>query len=103
MDTSLAGFSIQGFMFMGSIPITTAVVNLLKTFIKDSRWYPACSFGVSIILNLIIGAGTGYGMVPSFVMGVIAGLSASGLYAQLTSKPDVVNTPDTTIPPAPDK
>lgn len=93
MDT--VGFSLQGIMFMGSIPVTTAVVNLLKTFIKDSRWYPVCSFGVSIILNLIIGAGTGYSLVQSFVMGVIAGLSASGLYAQLTSKPD--------IPPVPGK
>ena len=59
-------------------PIILAVVSLAKQWVANSKWYPIVSVLVGIILAVSFS-----GLTVSFavLLGVLAGLSASGLYS----------------------
>jgi hypothetical protein len=73
---------------ISGIPIVTALVQLLKlTFPQlDSRWWPALSFGVAVLLNVGAAAVLRSSIETGVIWGVLAGLSASGLYTWTRSR-----------------
>jgi len=64
------------------VPIVTALVQLIKMTWPEieSRWWPALSFLVAIGLNVGAAAALHSSLEVGFVWGILAGLSASGLY-----------------------
>lgn len=74
---------INDFVGLGSIPIIVALVELIKQMFPslDKRFWP----GIAIAWGLLINLALAYILVTDYriavVMGIIAGLSASGLYS----------------------
>jgi hypothetical protein len=74
-------FKVADFLFFGSIPIIVPLVQVLKAFIKDSRYYPILAIIIGIGLNMAIAAYSGTDLFPALLMGVIAGMAAAGIYS----------------------
>ena len=70
---------------LAGVPIVVALTQLIKPFITDTRIYPLISVAWGLALNL----SAAWMLTPfakgdigaSVVLGVLAGLSASGLYS----------------------
>lgn len=65
---------------LAGVPIIIGLVQLMKPFVTDSRFYPLIALGVALALNL--GAAfllDGDPRQAAFA-GVVAGLAAAGLY-----------------------
>lgn len=70
---------------LGSItqaPFIVAAVALIKPFIPDSRFYPLVVLGIAIAVNVLYAGATGHNLWQGAIDGLIAGLTASGLYSQ---------------------
>ena len=65
----------------GSTPIILGLVHAIKLFFKDKRFYPIISIGLGIVLNSFIGYEISASPASSIILGIIAGLSASGLWS----------------------
>jgi LytS/YehU family sensor histidine kinase len=69
----------------GSAGLIMALVQIIKPWIKDTRWNPAIAVIIGIILNVLVQWATGgmvkLPMITSIVQGIIAGVTASGLYS----------------------
>jgi hypothetical protein len=70
----------------GSVPIILALVQVIKGLVPDSRWYPL----VAVAFGLLINVGCIWALNPSLsalilvyavIQGLMAGLSASGIYS----------------------
>jgi hypothetical protein len=70
---------------LAGMPFVLAAVQLIKPFIKDSRWYSPLSVIIAVILNIAIicvFTGTTIQFITNGVFtGFITGLAASGLYS----------------------
>ena len=65
----------------GSIPLIVAIVQAFKGLIPDTRWYAVIALIFGIVINLGIGSYLNTPLVVAAIQGIIAGLSASGLYS----------------------
>lgn len=74
-------FNLSSYLFLGSVPIIVGLVAAIRKTGLKSKFAPAISIVLGIALNVIIGAYLGNDLVPLFVQGIIAGLSASGLWS----------------------
>jgi uncharacterized membrane protein (DUF441 family) len=64
-------------------PITTGIIQVVKhTFNINERYLPAVSLLVGIFIAILIAFGTGQDYFQYTLVGIIGGLSASGLYDQ---------------------
>ena len=64
-------------------PLTTGIIQVVKqTFDINKRYLPAVSLLVGILIAVLLALGTGQDLVQYILVGVIGGLSASGLYDQ---------------------
>lgn len=64
-------------------PITTGIIQVVKQTLNiDNRYLPLISLLVGILVAVLIAYGTGQDIVQYILVGVIGGLSASGLYDQ---------------------
>jgi predicted RND superfamily exporter protein len=80
-------FNLASYVFLGSIPIIVALVQVFKVWILDSRFYPMLSIVFGLIFNIGIAWRLGIDLTSAIVMGIIAGMSAAGLYSGL-QKPE---------------
>lgn len=74
------------FYAAGSIALILPLVNAIKNFVKDSRYYPLIAVGIGIVFNLIVGAIIGEGAAVSLFQGIIAGMAACGIYSAVPTK-----------------
>ena len=74
-------FSLANFLYLGGVGLLLGVVQLLKPFVSDTRYYPLIGVVAGILLNELIGYYLGVAWPASLIMGLIAGLAASGLYS----------------------
>jgi len=64
-------------------PITTGIIQVVKQTLNiDNKYLPIISLLVGILVAVLIALGTGQDIVQYILVGVIGGLSASGLYDQ---------------------
>jgi uncharacterized membrane protein len=78
-------FNLASYLFFGSVGIILGLVQVVKLWIGDTRTYPIFSIVFGLIINIGLAKVTGVDLVSSIVMGVIAGLSAAGIYSTATS------------------
>ena len=78
-------FNLSSYLFMGSIPVILGLVQVIKLWVSDTRLYPIFSIILGLIMNIGISFYLGEDMVAAVVMGIIAGLSAAGMYSAATS------------------
>ncbi len=71
---------LSEYLFFGSVPIIVGLVSAIKLILKNKRYYPVISMGFGVGLNMLVGYELGKSLIVSFVMGIIAGLTASGLW-----------------------
>lgn len=93
---------IQGLMGIAGVPLILALVQAMKGFITSSRWYLPIAIIFGLAINLLaawaLGGMTKIELVAGIFSGVMAGLSAGGLYSYTQiGKQDVpVTTPPST-------
>lgn len=68
-------------------PITTGIIEVVKQTLNiDNRYLPILSLLVGILVAVAIALGTGQDVVQYVLVGIVGGLSASGLYDQVKIK-----------------
>ena len=70
-----------GLFGLGSVGLVLALTQVVKPWVNDTRLYPLISIALGIGLNILIGQMTHNGVASSILYGMMAGLSASGLYS----------------------
>lgn len=64
-------------------PITTGIIEVVKQTLNiNNRYLPILSLLVGIFVAVAIALGTGQDVVQYILVGIVGGLSASGLYDQ---------------------
>ena len=64
-------------------PLTTGIIEVVKqTLNVDKRYLPILSVVVAVLIAVALAIGTGQEIVQYVLVGVVGGLSASGLYDQ---------------------
>ena len=70
-------------------PITTGIIEVIKQTLNiNNRYLPILSLLVGILVAVAIALGTGQDLVQYVLVGIVGGLSASGLYDQAKIKED---------------
>ena len=69
------------FVGLAAIPFIVGLVELVKPFIADKRFYPIVAVTIGVILNLIVAWQLDTGYVLAVLLGALVGLAASGLYS----------------------
>lgn len=59
-------------------PVIVAVVAVFKNWIENTKWYPIIAVVAGILLAVFF---SGLALSWAILLGVLAGLSASGLYS----------------------
>ncbi len=68
-------------------PITTGIIEVVKqTANIDKQYLPILSLLVGILVAVLIALGTDQDLVQFVLVGIVGGLSASGLYDQVKIK-----------------
>jgi hypothetical protein len=70
----------------GCIPFVLALVQLFKGIIKDAKWYPFLAVGWGVVIAVgasyfILGLSSPVELATAFFNGLIAGLTAAGIYS----------------------
>ena len=68
---------------LAGVPVTTALTELVKRAVPElpARFLPLVALLFSLAINLGLGVRLGADPTTSLVMGLVAGLAASGLYS----------------------
>ena len=66
---------------LAAAPFITALLQMLKPFVKDARLYPLMAIAVGVLWNVGFTVGTDEFSRATVFLGLAAGLSASGLYS----------------------
>ena len=70
-------------------PITTGIIEVVKKTLNiNNRYLPILSLLVGIFVAIAIALGTGQDLVQYVLVGIVGGLSSSGLYDQGKIKED---------------
>ena len=68
-------------------PLTTGIIEVVKQTLNiDARYLPILSLLVGVFVAVAIALGTGQDVVQFVLVGIVGGLSASGLYDQVKIK-----------------
>lgn len=68
-------------------PLTTGIIEVVKQTLNiNNRYLPILSLLVGIFVAVAIALGTGQDVVQFVLVGIVGGLSASGLYDQVKIK-----------------
>ena len=67
---------------LAGVPVIIAAVQIVKSFVEDRRFYPIIALVVGLILNMIAAVATQSDPRRALLLGLVAGLAASGLYSQ---------------------
>lgn len=70
---------------LGGVPVVIALVQAVKPFVGDDRWWPLLAVGFGVAWNvgaaLALGARDGGVLGQAALIGVVIGLAAAGLYS----------------------
>lgn len=72
---------VREFIGLAGVPVIVGLVEVAKLWVKDSRWYPLLALGFGIGLNVGVALSLGRPGPEGVLMGIVAGLAASGLYS----------------------
>lgn len=70
---------------LGGVPVVIALVQAVKPFVSDDRWWPVLAVGFGVVWN--VGAAVALGardtgqLGQAALIGVVIGLAAAGLYS----------------------
>ena len=68
-------------------PITTGIIEVVKQTLNiNNQYLPILSLLVGIAIAVLIALGTGQDVAQFVLVGIVGGLSASGLYDQVKIK-----------------
>lgn len=67
---------------LAGVPLIAALVQVAKAWIAEERFYPLLALVLGLGLNLGIALARGGDVATALMLGVVAGLAASGLYSQ---------------------
>ncbi|MBU0778285.1 hypothetical protein KKH23_06860 [Patescibacteria group bacterium] len=77
--------SLRSLIGLGSVPFVIGLVEIIKKWVGDGRYYPLFAIAFGLAINLIVAwafAVTGrVEWVGACLVGMLAGLAASGLYS----------------------
>lgn len=75
---------LRSFIGVLGVPITAGLVQMIKPFVEDTRYYPFISLGFGLVINFVAAYALGgrgiVALVIAIFQGIMAGLAASGLY-----------------------
>jgi hypothetical protein len=69
------------FIGLAAVPVIIGLVEVCKRWIADDRWYPIIALVFGIGINLAIAYETQTDYLLATLVGLVAGLAASGLYS----------------------
>lgn len=72
-----------------SVPLLTALVEMLKAFVPDKRFWPVIAVVMGVGLNIGVSVAAGGNILQAALQGLAAGLAASGLYSTAKSVKDM--------------
>lgn len=73
---------LQGVVGLAGAPVVAALVEaVVKPFVSDKRVYPVSALILGIVWNVGLALIMDTAVAPAAVLGVLSGLSASGLYS----------------------
>ena len=77
-------FDLNQLYGLAGIPIISALIQLAKITIPETpdRFWPLASVIIAVVFNVMLGWRLGSDMAIAGVIGLVAGLAASGLYSQ---------------------
>lgn len=80
-------FDVQQMYGLLGIPVVVGLTQVVKQAFPqaDNRFWPAVSLALGVALNLSVGAVLGLPLGSSALLGLVVGLSASGLYSHVTT------------------
>ncbi len=67
---------------LAGVPLIAALVQIAKSWVSDERYYPVIALAVGLTLNLGIAYARQSDLPTAVLLGLVAGLAASGLYSQ---------------------
>jgi hypothetical protein len=67
--------------YLGGVALITSMVQVIKKWVKDDAFYPLISMAFGVVLNLAIALIKATDIATAVFMGVLAGLTASGIYS----------------------
>ena len=65
----------------GGVAIVIGLVALCKPFVGDKRFWPVLGLAFGLVLNIGLAYFRATDMTTAVILGVMSGLSASGLYS----------------------
>lgn len=72
----------NSFIGLAGVPLIVALVQVAKAWVKDERYYPLASLALGLAINLGLALAREGDLPTAILVGLIAGLAASGLYSQ---------------------
>ncbi len=73
---------LQALVGLAGAPVVAALVSaFVKPFMADARFYPAAAVVLGVAFNLALAVVLALPLVPAGILGVLAGLAASGVYS----------------------
>ncbi len=72
---------LSDFVGLACVPVLIGLVEVCKRWIADDRWYAPIAIALGVIINCAIAYQTAADYLLAVLIGVVAGLAASGLYS----------------------
>jgi hypothetical protein len=67
---------------LAAAPIIAALLQIIKPFLTDSRWWPLAAIILGVVWNVAANVETGeLAWGTTVLVGIITGLAASGVYS----------------------
>ena len=67
---------------LAGVPLIVALVQVAKAWVAEERYYPLMALGMGLGLNVGVALARGRDVPTALLLGLVAGLAASGLYSQ---------------------
>lgn len=67
---------------LAGVPLIVALVQVTKAWVVEERLYPVLALVLGLALNIGLAAARGSDLPAAVLLGIVAGLAASGLYSQ---------------------
>ena len=67
---------------LAGVPLIAALVQVAKAWVGEERYYPLLALAMGLGLNVGIALARDGALPTAVLLGLVAGLAASGLYSQ---------------------
>ena len=79
------GEILRSVLGLAGVPLLVALTQMFKPFVPSARWYPLLAVCFGLVLNLLVAWAMSINgraeWAAAALMGILAGLAASGLYS----------------------